>query len=111
MTLLPKAELVLGSASDTLVRTGVGLGKPLAIKSLGWRRGGLGGGRTTWAGSTLRCLEQVLGGGGKEALTLKEGFEEAGAPLEGGEAREPGGEGRQGEHGCRIQPQPRLGLG
>lgn len=35
MTLLPKAELVLGSASDTLVRTGVGLGKPLAIKSLG----------------------------------------------------------------------------
>lgn len=37
--LLPKAELILGSANDTLVRIGVGLGKPLAMKGLGCRPG------------------------------------------------------------------------
>lgn len=38
---------------------------------------------------------------GEQGLTLQEGVEEAGAPLEGGETREPGGEGRQGKHGRR----------
>lgn len=52
-----------------------------------------------WVGSTRHRLEQVPGEIGEEALTLQEGIEEAGAPLEGGEAREPGGEGRQREHG------------
>lgn len=50
-------------------------------------------------GSTQHHLERVPGEGGEEALTLQEGVKEAGAPLEGGEAREPGGEGRQREHG------------
>lgn len=48
--------------------------------------------------------EQALEGA-EEALTFQNRVkEEARAPLEGGEAREPGGEGRQEEHGSQIQP-------
>lgn len=46
-----------------------------------------------------------------EVLTLQEAVEEIGTPLKGREVGEPGGEGRQGEHGSlqESQPQPRAG--
>lgn len=44
-----------------------------------------------------------------EALTLQEAVEEIGTPLKGREAGEPGGEGRQREHGSLQESS--LGLG
>lgn len=62
----------------------------------------------TWVvGPTLHSAHPREGRGPmriQEALTLQEAVEEAGTPVKGREAGEPGGEGREGEHGS-------LGLG
>lgn len=58
----------------------------------------------TWiVGPTLTLRPPERGTGTQvyipEALTLQEAVEETGTPLKGREVGEPGGQGRQGEHG------------
>jgi hypothetical protein len=61
-------------------------------------------------GPTLHSAHPREGRGGEgqvcipEALTLQKAVEETGTPLKGREAGEPGGEGRQGEHGSLQEP-------